>query len=70
MNELDIMTASFEDELQKIARAELNKVGGLGDLLRSRNVQMLGLGAAGALSVDQANKDRRLGRQIRMQQRG
>lgn len=65
---LDKMVDSFQDELQKISGA-----GGLKDALKGRAAKVLPAAAAGAATYEglrRANQDRKMGRQIRLQQGG
>lgn len=61
---LDPMVSSFGDELSKIAAAKAPSSGG--SLMRY--AAPVAAGAAGWETLRRANKDRKLGRQVRLQQ--
>lgn len=58
----EMMSASFEDELKKIAHAKLKQAGE-----GTRVVPAMVAGAAGYEFLRRANQDRRAGRQMRLQ---
>jgi len=64
MTFLERMTVSFEDELVKIATCKLKVAGAAG----YKTMGLLGAGALGFHLLSKVNRDRRLGRQLRMQQ--
>lgn len=56
----ETMVAAFEDELQKIAMSGHT----------AKTLGLLGAGAIGAEFLHRAERDRRMGRAVRMQQNG
>lgn len=63
------MVASFENELKKIAAAETKAGKGLLGLLTKKEVVLPVGGALAYKALSTAEQDRRMGRQIRIQQR-
>lgn len=59
------MAAAFEDELQKIAAEKISMSGHA-----AKTLGLLGAGALGAEFIRRAERDRRMGRAVRMQNQG
>ena len=63
---VDVMANAFEDELRKIAAARMSKLSSKAGL--AKLLIPAGLGIAGYETVRRANRDRRMGRAMRVQQ--
>ena len=61
----EVMAGAFADELQKIARQKVAMSAGT-----AKALGLVGAGAIGWGALTRANDDRRLGRQMRLQQQG
>lgn len=61
----EVMAGAFADELQKIARQKVAMSAGT-----AKALGLVGVGAVGWGALTRANDDRRLGRQMRLQQQG
>lgn len=61
----EVMAGAFADELQKIARQKVAMSTGT-----AKALGLVGAGALGWGALTRANDDRRLGRQMRLQQQG
>lgn len=61
----EVMAGAFVDELQKIARQKVAM-----SHTTAKTLGLVGAGAVGWEAVTRANNDRRLGRQMRLQQQG
>ena len=71
MSYVDIMAEAFQDELQKIASAKVVETAkkGLAGLGPGKKVLLTAAGTVGGYELlRRANQDRRLGRQVRLQQ--
>lgn len=59
----EIMAAAFEDELEKLAQEKTSM-----SHATMKTVGLVGAGAVGAETLRRAERDRRTGRMVRMQQ--
>lgn len=63
-NYAEVMAIAFEDELRKIAEAKI----AAGNFVNAKNVGLVGAGALGYEALRRAERDRRMGRAVRLQQ--